>query len=138
MTYVKVNGSLYPASVSGRMADRDWGGRESKSIRLAGAFDQVNGLFPDGTEWAIVMTESIPETDAEGNPVLDENGNPVMVEQETEFDNRAFHIRGDLIAHTDGTCTVKMGKLTELERARNGAVTTAALDAAYVEGVNQA
>ena len=38
----------------------------------------------------------------------------------------------------DGTCTVKMGKLTELEQALSGAVTTAELDAAYTEGVNEA
>ena len=134
MRYVKVNDTLYPATVSGQKKDRDWDSRESKSIKLTGTFDEVNGLFPDGTEWAIVMTESAPETDAEGNPVLDENGNPVMVEQETEFDNREFSVRGDVIVHMDGSCTVKMGKESEMERLeREGAEE---FEAAYRDGVN--
>ena len=37
--------------------------------------------------------------------------------QQTEFDNSEFCIRGDLTVHTDGTCTVKMGKPTDLEDA---------------------
>ena len=34
MTYFKTNGTEYPASIAGRMADRDWGGRESKAVTL--------------------------------------------------------------------------------------------------------
>jgi hypothetical protein len=138
MIYVKVNSTLYPASVSGKISDKEWDGRESKAITMAGPFAAVDALFPDGTAWSIVNEDTVPVMDEEGSPVLDENGEPTYTTQQTEFDNSEFNIRGDLIVHVDGTCTVKMGKLTELEQALSGAVTTAELDAAYTEGVNEA
>lgn len=117
MIYVKVNGTLYPASIGGRMSDKDWDGRESKAITMSGAFAAIDALFPDGTAWRIVNEEAVPVVDEEGNPVLDDAGNPTTVTQKTEFDNSAFSIRGDLTVHVDGTCTVKMGKPTDLEDA---------------------
>ena len=48
---------------------------------------------------------------------MDENGEPTYTTEQTEFDNSAFSIRGDLTVHVDGTCTVEMGKLTDLEEA---------------------
>lgn len=117
MTYVKVNSTLYPASISGRMSDKEWDGRESKAVTIDGTFATVNALFPDGVEWSIVQESQVPAVDAEGNPVLDENGEPAYTTEQTEFDNSAFSIRGDLTVHVDGTCTVKMGKPTDLEDA---------------------
>lgn len=129
MFYVKVNSTLYPATVDGKVNDREWDNRESKSITLDGTFATVDALFPDGTAWSIVNMNNVPvfETDAEGNivfnengvptPVLDENGEQVYESQQTEYDNSEFYIRGDLTVHTDGTCTVKMGKPTDLEDA---------------------
>lgn len=117
MIYVKVNDTLYPASISGRMSDKDWDGRESKSVTLESGFDTVDALFSDGTAWAIVSEEEILVTDEEGNPVLDENGGRAYETQQTEFDNSEFSIRGDLTVHVDGTCTVKLGKETDLETA---------------------
>jgi len=115
--FVKINNILYPATVSGRTADRDWDNRESKSITLDGDFAAVNALFPDGTAWSIVQEDTVPVVDAEENTVLDAEGNQTYETKQTEFDNSDYSIRGDLTVHTDGTCTVKMGKATDLEDA---------------------
>ena len=117
MIYIKVEGTLYPAKVSGKVADRDWDNRESKAISLVGDFTTVNTLFADGTAWSIVSEETVPVFDAEGNPVLDATGQQTHETRQTEFDNSELCIRGDLTVHVDGTCTVLMGKPTDLEDA---------------------
>ena len=117
MIYVKVNGTLYPANIAGKMVDKEWDNRESKAITLESNFTTVNALFQDNTIWSIVSKETVPVLDEEGNPVLDENGEQTYETQQTEFDNSDYCIRGDLTVHTDGTCTVKMGKPTDLEDA---------------------
>ena len=138
MIQVKINGNVYPASIAGRMNDKDWDGRESKAITMTGSYATVSALFSDGMSWSIVDEHEEQVYDENGEPVLNESGEPTYETKQTEFDNSEFNIRGDLIVHVDGTCTVKMGKLTELEQALSGAVTTAELDAAYQEGVNLA
>lgn len=117
MIYVKVNDTLYPASIAGRMSDKEWDGRESKAVTMKRDFATVNSQFPDGVVWSIVNEETVPVVDEEGNPVLDDEGNPTYTTQQTEFDNSNFSIRGDLTVHVDGTCTVKMGAPTDLEDA---------------------
>ena len=117
MLYVKVNGTLYPASISGKISDREWDGRESKAITLTCDFAAANALFPDGVVWSIVSEETVPVTNENGEPILDDNGDPTWETAQTEFDNSAFSIRGDLTVHIDGTCTVYMGKPTDLEDA---------------------
>lgn len=117
MLYIKVNDTLYPARVSGKMSNKEWDGRESKAITLTCGFAAANALFPDGAAWSIVNEETVPVTDATGAPVLDENNEPAYTTQQTEFDNSEFSIRGDLTVHVDGTCTVHMGKPTDLEDA---------------------
>lgn len=117
MIYVKVNNTLYPASIGGKMNNKEWDGRESKAITLEGSFATINALFPDGAQWSIVSEDEVPVVDEMGNPVLDENGEPTYTTEQTEFDNSAFCIRGDLTVHVDGTCTVEMGKPTDLEDA---------------------
>ena len=44
-----------------------------------------------------------------------ESGEPTYETKQTEFDNSAYNILGDITVHTDGTCTVKMGKETDEE-----------------------
>lgn len=121
MIYVKVNDDLYTATVEGRLSDRDWDNRECKLITLDGDYTSVDALFVDGTSWSIIDEERIPSSDVDddGNavPVLDENGEQIYDIVQTEYDNSDFFIRGDLTVHTDGTCTVKMGKPTDLEEA---------------------
>lgn len=119
MIQVKINNNLYPATVDGRVSDRDWDGRESKSITMTGDFATVNALFQDGTAWSIVdeVETAEPGLDEEGNPTYGEDGEPIVEVQtvQHEYDNSNFCIRGDLIVHVDGTCTVKMGKETDEE-----------------------
>lgn len=117
MIYIKVNNVLYPAKISGMINDKDWGGRESKAVTVATDFSTLNALFVDNISWSIVDEINTPTLDENGNAVLDNNGEPTYTTQQREFDNSEFSIRGDLTVHTDGTCTVRMGKLTELEQA---------------------
>ena len=110
MTYIKINETLYPATVNGRMVDRDWDDRESKSITLEMDYATANAMFVNGLKWSIVEQYEVP--------VYDENGEETGTEiQETEYDNSDFILAGDLTDHRDGTMTAKMGKLTELEEA---------------------
>lgn len=97
MNYVKINDALYPATVRGKMVDIDWDNRESKAITLEMNHATASGLFVDGLAWSIVHQPE--EGDAQ------------------EYDNADFCVAGDIIDHRDGTVTVKMGKLTDLEEA---------------------
>ena len=122
MTYIKINGELYPASIDGRVSDLDWDKRESKSITLDLDYETASSLFVDGLAWSIVQQSEVPvyQMDENGEYVLDENGEPVQTGteiQETEFDNSDYNLTGDITDHRDGTVTIKMGKLTDLEEA---------------------
>ena len=110
MTYIKINETLYPATVTGRVTDNTWDNRSSKSITLEMDYATAIALFVDGVAWSIVQQEEVP--------TYDENGVQTGTEmQETVFDNREYNISGDITDHRDGTITVKMGKLTDLEEA---------------------
>ena len=114
MIYIKINNTLYPATVSGMMQDREWDNRESKSITLTMDYDTANTLFIDGMAWSIVQRNEVPVYQN------DENGEPIQTGtemQETEWDNSEYSFAGDLTDHRNGTITVKMGKTTELEEA---------------------
>ena len=122
MIYIKINETLYPATVSGKVADKDWDNRASKAITLEMDYATAIALFVDGLAWSIVQQEEVPvyEQDENGEPVLDENGKRIQIgmeNQETEFDNSEYNLAGDLTDHRDGTITAKMGKLTDLEEA---------------------
>lgn len=122
MTFIKINDTLYPATISGRVADMDWDNRESKSITLEMDYATANALFVNGLAWSIVQRDEVPvyQMDENGEPVLDENGAPIQTGteiQETEFDNSEYNLAGDLTDHRDGRITAKMGKLTDLEQA---------------------
>lgn len=122
MIFIKINEKLYSATVSGKITDKDWDNRASKSITLEMDYATASNLFVDGLAWSIVQRDTVPtyEVDENGEFVLDENGKriPVGTEtKETEFDNSDYNLAGDITDHRDGTITVKMGKLTELEEA---------------------
>ena len=110
MTYIKINNTLYPATISGRFNDLEWDNRSSKSININMSYEVANKLFVNSVIWSIIQYDNIP--------MFDENGNYIGTEtRETEFDNSDYCIAGDIIDHRDGSITVKMGKLTELEEA---------------------
>lgn len=110
MIFAKINGKLYPATVSGKVADKDWDNRSTKAITVEMDYATASKLFVDGLAWSIVQHEEVP--------VFDENGNHTGTEtKETEFDNSEYNIAGDITDHRDGTITAKMGALTLLEEA---------------------
>lgn len=119
MIYVKIGDKQFPATVNGRIKDTAWDGRASKEITCEMTYAEAVELFQDGTAWSIVSTNDVVEVklDEAGNPVLDENGDPIVevVEKVEEYDNSDYCVAGDITDHRNGTITVKMGKLTDLE-----------------------
>ena len=109
--YIKVNNTEYPATVNGDYADRNWGDRGTKTIRLTMTYDQVSALLPDNTPWSIVQRDMVD--------VLDEQGKPTGETKEVvnEYDNSEYSIAGEITDYRDGTVSIKMGKPTEAENA---------------------
>lgn len=127
MTYVKINGTTYPAVINGKHIDREWNDRESKTITLEMAYTDAIGIFADGLAWSILM-------DVEQEQ---EDGSIVTVQE--EYDNSDYSMAGSITDNRDGTLAVKMGKPTKIEMLESqitGTITEAELDNAYMEGVN--
>ena len=112
MTYVKIGGTEYPAAINGKLADREWDGRDSKAITLTMGYSEAATLFANGVAWSIVQRENVPS--------LDENGQPTgeTPEQVSEFDNSDYSVAGSITDNRDGTVTCKMGRPTETETLR--------------------
>ena len=122
MIYIKINDTRYPATVSGKVSDTAWDNRASKAITLDMDYATASALFVDGLAWSIVHEQEVPiyERDENGQVVLDIDGDPKQTGtemQEIEYDNADYCIAGDITDHRDGTITVNMGKLTDLEEA---------------------
>ena len=109
--YVKVNNTEYPATVNGNPADRNWNGRDTKTIYLTMPYEQAAALLPDNTPWSIVQRDMVD--------VLDEQGQPTGETKEVvnEYDNSEYSLAGQITDYRDGTVSVKMGKPTETENA---------------------
>lgn len=105
MIYFKANNTEYPASIAGKVTDRDWDNRESKAITLEMTHAQAAQLFTDGLGWSIVQRETVPD------------GTDGGTETVQEWDNAGYCVAGPITDHRDGTLTVKMGKYTQLEEA---------------------
>ena len=112
MIYFKTNGTEYPASIAGKIADRDWGNRESKAVTLTATYAQAAQIFVDGLVWSIVQRDTVPVYGEDGNPTGE------TTEQVQELDNSAYCVAGPITDNRDGTITAKMGKRTELELLR--------------------
>ena len=115
MTYIRVNDTLYPATIDGRIADYEWNRRDTKSITLTMTYEEVLALLPDNTPWSIVQKDVIQKYDENGKLLVDADGNPVTEEIATEFDNSEYTMSGVIRDNRNGTVTIKMGKLTEIE-----------------------
>lgn len=120
MIYFKANNTEYPASIAGKVTDRDWGGRESKAVTLEMTHAAAVQLFVDGLSWSIVQRDTVPVYDTDGNPTGETE------EQAQEWDNADYCVAGPITDNRDGTCTCKMGKktasdvLAELEATYDG------------------
>ena len=112
MIYFKANNTEYPASIAGKVTDRDWGGRESKAVTLEMTHAAAVQLFVDGLIWSIVQRDTVPVYDTDGNPT------GATEEQVQEWDNADYCVAGPITDNRDGTITAKMGKRTELELLR--------------------
>ena len=115
MTYIKVNDTLYPATIDGRIADYEWNRRDTKSITLTMTYAEVLALLPDNTPWSIVQKDIIQKYDENGKLLVDSDGNPVTEEIVTEFDDSEQARSGVIRDNRNGTVTIRMGKLTEIE-----------------------
>ena len=109
MIYFKENNTEYPASIVGKVTDRDWDGRASKSIMLEMTYTEAVQLFVDGLSWSIVQRDTAPVYDKDGNPTGE------IKEQVQEWDNSDYNVAGSITDNRNGTCTCKMGKKTQLE-----------------------
>ena len=130
MTYIKVNNTLYPAKIDGRIADYEWDRRDTKSITLSMTYAEVLALLPDNTAWSIVQKDTVPVYDPDTG---EQTGTTV---EENEFDNSEYSMSGVIRDNRDGTVTIKMGKPTEIETVTANAISSADLENAYKEGVN--
>lgn len=127
--YIKVNNTEYPAAVNGNLVDRNWNGRDTKTIYLTMSYDAVVALLPDNTPWSIVQRET--------QDVLDEQGNPTGETKEVvnEYDNSEYSLAGDITDHRDGTVSIKMGKPTEAENAKATVTALAGAPVTYARAV---
>lgn len=107
--YVRVNGKDYDARVDGTNIDFQWDNRSSKTITMTGTYEQAKELFADGAEWSIV--EKYTET------TTDYQMNTTTTEKERVWENYDYSLSGEIVDHRDGTVSIKMGKMTELEEA---------------------
>lgn len=109
MTYIKINDTLYPATISGKLSDAEWNNRASKAITLEMTYEEAAALFVDGLKWSIVQREEV-------SAYYDKDGELIGTEtQDTEFDNGDYDVAGSITDNRDGTITVKMGKITDGE-----------------------
>lgn len=127
--YVKVNNTEYPATVNGNLVDRNWNGRDTKTIYLTMSYDAVAALLPDNTPWSIIQRDTVD--------VLDEQGKPTGETKKVvnEYDNSAYSIAGDITDHRDGTVSIKMGKPTETENAKATVTALAGAPVTYARAV---
>ena len=85
-------------------------GREWRRITVVGTVEAVKAAFVDGAQYAQVW-DSVRVDVAE-------DGTETAVTEEQTYDLSGFSVAGEVVDHRDGTCTVLMGKPTELELAQ--------------------
>jgi hypothetical protein len=110
-TYIEINGNKYPASITGRLNDKDWNNRESKAIEIEMSYADAISLFVDDVAWNIIQENEIQRE------VIDEEENitfETVIEEEV-YDNSDYCIAGDIVDHRNGKVTIKMGKPTAEE-----------------------
>ena len=120
MIYVKINDTLYPATITGELKDWNWGERESKSITVEMTHAEADALFVDGAVWSMVERVEVPNVKLDENGMLVIGADGKFVQdgtkiRETETDFSDYELAGELIDHRNGKITAKMGKHTAEE-----------------------
>ena len=128
-TYIKLNNTEYPATITGILKDREWNDREVKNIRLTMTATDAAALLPDNTPWSIVQRDAVPKYDAAGQPTGETE------EVVNEWDNSAYSLSGAITDHRDGTVSIKMGKPTETESAKATVTALAGEPVTYARAV---
>ena len=110
-TYVEVNNTKNPAVITGRLNDKVWDNRETKSIKMEMTYAEAVALFIDDCSWNIVQDYVVRHNE------VGDNGDITVVEKiEAEsYDNSEYCIAGPITDNRDGTVVVKMGKYTNEE-----------------------
>ena len=102
--YLKVNGVLYRIDpLHGRLRDSEWDERHTVELRVTMSYADAVSIFVDGITWSTLYV--VPSEDPEQEPHVEEH------------DMSEFSLAGDITDHRDGTVSIKMGKLTDLEEA---------------------
>ena len=99
MTYIKINGTTYPAEISGKYNDINWEGRPSKTIHLEMTPAVAAETFVDDVAWSIIEDS------------VDEDEQPIQI----EHDNSEYCVAGPITDYRNGTVSVKMGKIMDGE-----------------------
>lgn len=128
-TYIKLNNTEYPATITGEHKDRTWGEREVKNIRLTMTPTEAAALLPDNTPWSIVQRDTVPKYDSDGQPTGETE------EIVNEWDNSMYSLSGAITDHRDGTVSIKMGKPTETESAKATVTALAGAPVTYARAV---
>lgn len=105
MIYIKINDKQYVAEIIGKVNDKDWDNRESKSITLEMTYEEAMTTFIDGLAWSIIY---------QADSYVNEN-NETIIPEPIEYDNSDFCVAGPVTDNRDSTMTVKMGKYTNEE-----------------------
>ena len=128
-TYIKVNNTEYPATITGILKDREWDDRDTKTIRLTMTHDEAAALLPDNTPWSIVQRDTVPKYDSDGQPTGETE------EVVNEYDNSTYSLSGVITDHRDGTVSIKMGEPTETESAKATVTALAGAPVTYARAV---
>lgn len=94
--HIKINDTLYPATIKRTYADHNWDHRESCSVALEMDAATAAVLFVDDADWGVAY----PAPDG-ADPIVE--------------DMSDFCMAGPIVDNRDGTVTVKMGKPTDKE-----------------------
>ena len=125
MEYIKIGNQEFKATIFGKTINAN---SEKRAIKTVTVFDMsyedVKRLFFDGVKWSIISefttTDYVPALDEKGKPIYDLEGNVVFEPKENivreEFDNSEYTMVGDITLHRDGSTSIEMGKLTDMEQ----------------------